>query len=106
MEQVEILKIIQSPRNSKKLIPYLFFDNVLIPWENVLFHRSLESTAYILSTLHCYSAFHYTLRILRRADYLIGVALLNVEQTGLTHLQAVKEKISELINYRKGINAH
>ncbi|WP_286228657.1 4-hydroxyphenylacetate 3-hydroxylase family protein [Neobacillus mesonae] len=84
----------------------LIFDNVLIPWENVLFHRSLESAAYIRSTLHRYSAFNYTLRMLRRADYLIGAALLNVEQTGLTHLQAVKEKISQLINYREGINAH
>ncbi|MCI4128693.1 4-hydroxyphenylacetate 3-hydroxylase family protein [Bacillus haynesii] len=84
----------------------LIFDNVLIPWENVLFHRSLASAAYIRSTLHRYSAFNYTLRMLRRADYLLGVALLNVEQTGLTQLQAVKEKISQLINYREGINAH
>lgn len=84
----------------------LIFDNVLIPWENVLFHRSLESAAYIRSTVHRYSAFNYTLRMLRRADYLIGAALLNVEQTGLNQLQAVKEKISQLINYREGINAH
>ncbi|WP_408008569.1 4-hydroxyphenylacetate 3-hydroxylase family protein [Pseudalkalibacillus sp. A8] len=84
----------------------LVFDHVLIPWENVLFHRSLESAAYIRSTLHRYSAFNYTLRMLRRADYLLGTALLNVEQTGLTQLQAVKEKVSQLINYREGINAH
>lgn len=84
----------------------LIFDNVLIPWENVLFHRSLQSAAYIRSTLHRYSAFNYTLRVLRRADYLLGAALLNVEQTGLTKLQAVKEKISQLITYREGINAH
>ncbi|MED3564437.1 4-hydroxyphenylacetate 3-hydroxylase family protein [Bacillus xiapuensis] len=84
----------------------LIFDHVLIPWENVVFHRSLESAAYIRSTLHRYSAFNYTLRMLRRADYLIGTALLNVEQTGLNQLQAVKEKISQLISYREGINAH
>ncbi|KMY42705.1 4-hydroxyphenylacetate 3-hydroxylase family protein [Peribacillus loiseleuriae] len=84
----------------------LIFDHVLIPWENVLFHRSLASAAYIRSTLHRYSAFNYVLRVLRRADYLLGTALLNVEQTGLTKLQAVKEKISQLINYREGINAH
>lgn len=83
----------------------LIFDHVLIPWENVLFHRSLESAAYIRSTLHRYSAFNYTLRVLRRADYLLGVALLNVEQTGLTNLQAVKEKVAQLITYREGINA-
>jgi len=83
----------------------LIFDHVLIPWENVLFHRSLASAAYIRSTLHRYSAFNYVLRMLRRADYLIGVAALNVEQTGLTQLQAVKEKLSQLIGYREGINA-
>ncbi len=83
----------------------LIFDHVLIPWENVLFHRSLESAAYIRSTLHRYSAFNYVLRVLRRADYLIGVAALNVEQTGLTQLQAVKEKLAQLIGYREGINA-
>ena len=83
----------------------LIFDNVLIPWENVLFHRSLSSAAYIRATLHRYSAFNYVLRMLRRADYLIGVATLNVEQTGLTQLQAVKEKLSQLIGYREGINA-
>ncbi|MFJ7830971.1 4-hydroxyphenylacetate 3-hydroxylase family protein [Peribacillus sp. NPDC097197] len=83
----------------------LIFDHVLIPWENVLFHRSLASAAYIRSTLHRYSAFNYVLRMLRRADYLIGTAALNVEQTGLTQLQAVKEKLSQLIGYREGINA-
>jgi 4-hydroxyphenylacetate 3-monooxygenase len=84
----------------------LIFDNVLIPWENVLFHRSLESAQYIRNTLHRYSAFNYTLRVLRRADLLLGTALLNVEQTGLTKLPAVKEKIAQLIGYREGINAH
>ncbi|WP_144462124.1 4-hydroxyphenylacetate 3-hydroxylase family protein [Siminovitchia fortis] len=84
----------------------LIFDNVLIPWENVLFHRSLQSAAYIRSTVHRYSAFNYVLRMLRRADYLLGAAVLNADQTGLTRLQAVQEKISQLINYREGINAH
>lgn len=84
----------------------LIFDDVLIPWENVLFHRSLASASYIRATLHRYSAFNYVLRVLRRADLLLGTALLNVEQTGLTKLQAVKEKIAQLIGYREGINAH
>ncbi|MFC7393175.1 4-hydroxyphenylacetate 3-hydroxylase family protein [Scopulibacillus cellulosilyticus] len=84
----------------------LVFDDVLIPWENVLFHRSIESAQYIRNTLHRYSAFNYVLRILRRADLLIGTALLNVEQTGLTKIPAVKEKLAQLISYREGINAH
>ncbi|TCP29440.1 4-hydroxyphenylacetate 3-monooxygenase [Scopulibacillus darangshiensis] len=84
----------------------LVFDDVLIPWENVLFHRSIESAQYIRNTLHRYSAFNYVLRLLRRADLLIGTALLNVEQTGLTKIPAVKEKLAQLISYREGINAH
>lgn len=84
----------------------LIFDDVFIPWENVLFHRSLESAQYIRNTLHRYSAFNYVLRILKRADYLIGAALLNVEQTGLTKLPAVREKLAQLITYRETINAH
>jgi 4-hydroxyphenylacetate 3-monooxygenase len=84
----------------------LVFDNVLIPWENVLFHRSIESAQYIRTTLHRYSAFNYVLRVLRRADLLLGTALLNVEQTGLTKIPAVKEKLAQLIGYRETINAH
>ncbi|GAA0429307.1 4-hydroxyphenylacetate 3-monooxygenase, oxygenase component [Lentibacillus halophilus] len=92
--------------NFDEIDTLLVFDDVLIPWDNVLFHRSRESAGYIRNTLHRYSAFNYTLRILRRADYLIGTALLNAEQTGLTKIQPVKEKLSELITYREGINAH
>lgn len=84
----------------------LIFDDVLIPWENVLFYRSLPSAQYIRETLHRYSAFNYVLRVLRRADLLLGTALLNVEQTGLTKIPAVKEKLSQLIVYRETINAH
>lgn len=84
----------------------LVFEDVLVPWENVLFHRSLESAQYIRATLHRYSAFNYVLRVLRRADLLLGTALLNVEQTGLTSIPAVKEKLARLMGYRETINAH
>lgn len=84
----------------------LVFDDVLIPWENVLFHGSTESAQYIRNTVHRYSGFNYVLRILRRADLLLGTALLNVEQTGLESLPAVKEKLAKLIGYRETINAH
>lgn len=84
----------------------LIFDNVLIPWENVLFHNNLESVQFIRKNVHRYSAFNYVLRLLRRADYLLGTALLNVEQTGLTKIPVVQEKIAKLICYRETINAH
>ena len=82
------------------------FDDVEIPWENVLFYRHTRAAAYIRATLHRYSAFPYVQRVLRLADLMIGAALYNVRQTGLEQQQAVQEKLSTLACYREGINAH
>ena len=82
------------------------FDNVLIPWENVLFYRHTRAAAFIRATLHRYSAFAFVQRSLAFADLMIGAALLNVRQTGLDKQQAVQEKLARLAVYREGINAH
>ncbi|HEX3954260.1 MAG TPA: 4-hydroxyphenylacetate 3-hydroxylase family protein [Stellaceae bacterium] len=82
------------------------FDNVLIPWEDVFFYRYTRAASFIRGTLHRYSAFPYVLRILYVADMLIGAALWNAKQTGLDRLQAVREKLADLVCYREGINAH
>ena len=37
---------------------------------------------------------------------MIGAALWNAKQTGLDKLQAVREKLADLVCYREGINAH
>ena len=84
----------------------LIFDNVLVPWENVLFYRHTRAAAYIRGTLHRYSAFPFVQRILTVADMMIGVAAFNVKQTGLDQQQAVREKLAELMCYRETINAH
>ena len=84
----------------------VIFDDVLIPWENVLFYRHTRAAMFIRATLHRYSAFAYVQRILKFADMMIGAALFNVRQTGLDKQQAVQEKLSELAVYREGINAH
>jgi len=82
------------------------FDDVLIPWENVLFYRHTRAATCIRATLHRYSAFAFVQRNLRLADMMIGAALFNVRQTGLDRLQPVQEKLSALAVYREGINAH
>ncbi len=82
------------------------FDDVLVPWENVLFFRHTRAAAYIRATLHRYSAFAFVQRILKLADMMIGAALFNIRQTGLDKQQAVQEKLAELAVYREGINAH
>jgi 4-hydroxyphenylacetate 3-monooxygenase len=84
----------------------VIFDNVLIPWENVLFYRHTKAATFIRSTLHRYSAFAFVQRNLKLADMMIGAALYNARQTGLDKQQAVQEKLTQLACYREGINAH
>ncbi len=84
----------------------LIFDDVEIPWENILFYRHTRAAQHIRATLHRYYAFAFVQRNLRLADLLIGAALHNVRQTGLENQQAVQEKLAQLACYREGINAH
>jgi 4-hydroxyphenylacetate 3-monooxygenase len=84
----------------------LIFDDVEIPWEDVLFYRHTRAAAHIRATLHRYSIFPFVQRLLRLADLLVGTAALNVAQTGLERRQAVHEKLATLACYREGINAH
>ena len=84
----------------------VIFDDVLIPWENVLFYRHTKAASFIRSTLHRYSAFAFVQRNLKLADLMIGAALFNARQTGLDKQQAVQEKLAQLAVYREGINAH
>ena len=81
-------------------------DDVLIPWDDVLFYRHTRAATFIRATLHRYSAFAFVQRILTYADMMIGAALWNVKQTGLERQPAVQEKLAELAVYREGINAH
>jgi len=84
----------------------VILDDVLIPWEDVLFYQHTRAAAFIRTTLHRYSAFAFVQRILTYADMMIGAAMWNVKQTGLDKQQAVQEKLATLACYREGINAH
>ena len=84
----------------------VIFDDVTIPWEDVLFYQHTRAAAFIRITLHRYSAFAFVQRTLSFADLMIGAALWNVKQTGLDRQQAVQEKLAELAVWREGIHAH
>ncbi|MEZ5931271.1 MAG: 4-hydroxyphenylacetate 3-hydroxylase family protein [Alphaproteobacteria bacterium] len=84
----------------------VIFDDVLIPWENVLFHRHTRAATFIRATLHRYSAFAFVQRTLKTADMMIGAALFNARQTGLDKQPAVQEKLATLAVWREGIHAH
>jgi 4-hydroxyphenylacetate 3-monooxygenase len=82
------------------------FDDVEIPWEDVLFYQHTRAASFIRSTLHRYSAFPFVQRTQHLADLMIGAALWNVKQTGLEKQPAVQEKLAQLAIYRETINAH
>jgi 4-hydroxyphenylacetate 3-monooxygenase len=84
----------------------VIYDDVLVPWENVLFYQHTRAATFIRETLHRYSAFAFVQRNLKLADMMIGAALWNVRQTGLDKQQAVQEKLSTLATYRETIDAH
>jgi 4-hydroxyphenylacetate 3-monooxygenase len=84
----------------------VILDDVLVPWEDVLFYQHTRAAAFIRQTLHRYSAFPFVQRTLSYADLIIGAALWNARQTGLDKQQAVQEKLTELAVWREGINAH
>ena len=84
----------------------MILDNVLIPWEDILFYQHTRAAAFIRQTLHRYSAFPYVQRTLSYADLLIGAALWNARQTGLDKQPAVQEKLARLAIWREGIHAH
>ncbi|WP_290543872.1 hypothetical protein [Aestuariivirga sp.] len=58
----------------------MILDNVLIPWEDVLFYQHTRAGAFIRQTLHRYSAFPFVQRTLSYADLIIGAALWNARQ--------------------------
>ena len=83
----------------------MILDDVLVPWEDVLFYQHTKAASFIRATLHRYSTFPFVQRTLSYADMIIGAALWNVRQTGLEKQQAVQEKLSELAVWREGIDA-
>jgi 4-hydroxyphenylacetate 3-monooxygenase len=84
----------------------IIFDDVEIPWENVLFYRHTRAAAFIRATLHRYSMYAFVHRHLRLADLMLGLAYANAQQTGVKMHQGVREKIAQLACYREGIAAH
>ena len=84
----------------------VIFDDVLVPWENVLFYRHTRSATLMRSILHRYSIFTFLQRILKFADMMIGATLFNIKQTGLEKQPAIQEKLATLAVWREGINAH
>ncbi|MFL9924438.1 4-hydroxyphenylacetate 3-hydroxylase N-terminal domain-containing protein [Herbaspirillum lusitanum] len=83
----------------------IVFDDVFVPWENVIFSRKPELAALIRQDLHNWAAQGFLNRAYAKADTLVGAALLVTEHTRLGAIPSIREKIAVLMGYRETIRA-
>jgi 4-hydroxyphenylacetate 3-monooxygenase len=83
----------------------IVFDEVLVPWENVIFSREPKLAALMRSEFARWAAQGYLTRCLAKADLLVGTALLVSEQSGTIKLPQVRSKISQLMMHREAIRS-
>jgi 4-hydroxyphenylacetate 3-monooxygenase len=83
----------------------IVFDNVLVPWEDVIFSREPELAALMRSEFARWAAQGYLTRCLAKADLLVGTALLIAEQSGTITLPPIRSKISQIMVFKQTIEA-
>jgi 4-hydroxyphenylacetate 3-monooxygenase len=83
----------------------IVFDNVLIPWEDVIFSREPELAALMRSEFARWAAQGYLTRSLAKADILVGTALLYAGQAGTIDAPATRSKISQLMMFKQTIES-
>lgn len=83
----------------------IVFDNVLVPWEDVMFSRQSELASLIRQDLTRWAAQGFLLRSSVKADLLVGAACLVAEQTRLAAIPQVREKIALLMTYAQAVRA-
>lgn len=83
----------------------LVFDDVFIPWEDVVFSRKPDLARLIRTDLTRWAAQGFLLRSFAKADTLVGTALLAAEQTRTITIPQVKQRIAELMVFRETLNS-
>ena len=81
------------------------FDDVLIPWEDVVFSRQPELARMLRADFSRWSGNHFLVRTLAKADLLVGAALLAAEQAGTIGFPAVRAMLSQLMAFKSGVEA-
>jgi len=99
--------IFEYPLSSRwdEIDTLMVFDNVLVPWEDVLFCRQPELANLIRQSLSWWGAQGFLLRSQVKADLLVGAACLIAEQTGLAAIPQIRERIAMLMSYAQAIKA-
>lgn len=84
----------------------LVFDDVLVPWDSVIFSRKPELAKMIRSDFSYWSAQGFLIRSLAKADLLVGAALLAAETSGTIDIPPVRSALSQLMAYKSTIEAY
>ncbi|BAZ47503.1 4-nitrophenol 2-monooxygenase, oxygenase component [Nostoc sp. NIES-4103] len=80
----------------------LIFDNVLIPWENVLLYRDKEKAKRFFPDsgfMHRF-IFHGCTRFAVKLDFVAGLVLKAIESTGVNKFRGVQTQIGEILAWR------
>ncbi|MCC7272000.1 MAG: 4-hydroxyphenylacetate 3-hydroxylase, partial [Alphaproteobacteria bacterium] len=83
----------------------IVFDDVLVPWENVLFSRQPKLASLLRADMVRWAPQGYLARCLAKADLLVGAALLVAEQSGTDRIPAIRSKISQLMVFKATVES-
>jgi 4-hydroxyphenylacetate 3-monooxygenase len=74
------------------------FDDVHVPWENVLLYRDVErcNTAYARTGATAHMAHQVVVKNVAKTEFLLGLAALITETIGIEAFQHVQEKLAEI----------
>ncbi len=92
-------------RNYEEVDALLVFDDVLVPWDNVIFSRQPKLAQMIRSNFARWSAQAFLIRTLAKAELLVGTALLAAEHAGTMALPPVRSAISQLMAFKSTVEA-
>jgi 4-hydroxyphenylacetate 3-monooxygenase len=83
----------------------MIFDDVFVPWEDVIFSRQPELANLLRSDLTRWAAQGFLLRSFVKADVIVGTALLVAEQTRTIAIPQVRERIAQLMVFRETLHS-
>lgn len=91
----------------EELDALIIFDDALIPWEQVFFKGNVSQANSLRArtSLLAYVGQQTIVRTIAKAEFVLGVACLLVEATGVNEFLHVQEKIGEIITYTQVLHA-
>lgn len=80
----------------------LVFDDVFVPWENVLVYRNIEKARsfYVASGFLNRYALQSSSKIATKLDFLLGLLVLGLRSNGTYDFRAVQTKVAEVAGWR------